>query len=80
MYKQYNVYNVFARDHFLPALEKPAWNFMTSRFVEIYEEEEFSELPAETLRMLLTSDHLSCGEGLMARVEDSKGTWSRWPR
>ena len=46
---------------------------MTSRFVEIYKEEEFSELPAEMLRMLLTSDHLSCWEeevweGLMAWV------------
>ena len=73
----YNIYNAFARDHFLPALEKPAWNFMTSRFVEIYKEEEFSELPAEMLRMLLTSDHLSCWEeevweGLMVWVGDNK--------
>ena len=50
---------------------------MTSRFVEIYKEEEFSELPAKMLRMLLTSDHLSCWEeevweGLMAWVGDNK--------
>jgi hypothetical protein len=67
----------FARDHFLPGLEKTAWHFMTSRFVEIYKEEEFSELPAEKLRMLLVSDHLSCGEeevweGLMVWVGDNE--------
>ena len=26
----------FARDHFLPALQKTSWNFMRSRFLEIY--------------------------------------------
>ena len=50
---------------------------MTSRFVEIYKEEEFSELPVEMLKVLLVSDHLSCGEeevweGLMVWVGDSK--------
>ena len=29
----------FARDHFLPALEKTAWNFKRSRFLEIIKEE-----------------------------------------
>ena len=72
-----NVLGRFARDHFLPGLEKTAWNFMTSRFVEIYKEEEFSELPAEMLRILLVSDHLSCWEeevweGLMVWVGDNK--------
>jgi hypothetical protein len=52
----------FARDHFMPVLEKTTWDFLTSSFAEIYKEEEFSELPAEMLRMLLVSDHLSCGE------------------
>ena len=47
--------------------------------MESYKEEEFSELPAEMLMMLLlTSDYLSCGveevweEELMAWVGDNK--------
>ena len=63
----------FARNHFLQDLEKTSLAFIAPRFTEIYKDVEFYELPAETLRMLLTSDQLSCGEeevweGLMVWV------------
>ena len=65
-----NIWNAFARDHFLSALENPVW---TSRFVKIYKEEEFSELHAELLMVLLTSEHLSCGEG--GGGEGGRNSW-----
>ena len=45
--------------------------------MEIYKEKEFSELPAEILRMLLFSNHLSCGEeemweGLKVLIGDNR--------
>ena len=63
----------FARNQFLQDLEKTSLAFIASRLPDIYKEEEFSELPTETLRILLTSDQLSCGEekvweGLMVWV------------
>ena len=77
----------FARDHFLPGLEKTAWNFMTSRFVEIYKEEEFSELPAEMLRILLVLSltisavgRRRCGRDSWSGWGTTTGTWWRWPR
>ena len=45
--------------------------------MEIYKEKEFSELPAEILRMLLFSHHLSSGEeemweGLKVLIGDNR--------
>ena len=55
---------MFARLHFLPALEKTNYNFKIC-----------GELPAEMFRILFIIDHLKCGEevceGLMAWVGDN---------
>ena len=52
----------FAKDHFLPNLERSSWKFLTERFVEIFKTEEFLELSSDILRIILISDELSCGE------------------
>eukprot|EP00092_Neocalanus_flemingeri_P015715 GFUD01017009.1.p1 GENE.GFUD01017009.1~~GFUD01017009.1.p1 ORF type:complete len:597 (+),score=175.10 GFUD01017009.1:93-1883(+) len=68
----------FSRDHFLPSLERSSWKFVTTEFVEVSKLEEFHELPGESLKMLLGSDHLSCGEeevwmGLVRWLGDNQG-------
>jgi len=53
---------MFARDNFLQGLEKTSLSFIGSKFTRIYREEEFSVLELDSLKVLLNSDELSCGE------------------
>ena len=53
---------IFARDNFLQGMEKTSLSFIGSKFTSIYKEDDFSALDQETLKILLDSDKLSCGE------------------
>jgi len=52
----------FAKDNFLKDLEKSSLLFICSKFTEVYKEEEFANLPPDSLSVLLSSDLLTCGE------------------
>ena len=53
---------IFARDNFLQGMEKTSLSFIGSKFSSIYKEEDFCALDKDTLKILLDSDMLSCGE------------------